>query len=217
MFVAISSHEEKSIVLPDGNVALQRDRLTVKPRYHLALAIIAPPISGMFRFVLHFPFLDWLFTGGRCTTSLHDRILRWTFASSIAMCKLCTQASRVALQLCGMPLCVCSVCMEFGRFMADQKRRMAEQNWLCSDKLSTHFLYLISSSGHRLCCYDNSNGHLRNHHTEAFCMCKNLMYEVLVIWNVLKPKQVLFAFSGVIIAIATETFSLQFYWLVVTT
>ena len=33
---------------------------------------------------------------------------------------------------------------------------------------------------HRLCCYDNSNGHLHNHHTEAFCMCKNLMYEVLV-------------------------------------
>ena len=31
-------------------------------------------------------------------------------------------------------------------FMADQKWRMAEQNGLCLDKLSTHFLYLISSS-----------------------------------------------------------------------
>ena len=28
-----------------------------------------------------------------------------------------------------------------------------------------------------------------NHHTEALCMCKNLMYKVLVIWNVLKPIQ----------------------------
>ena len=39
--------------------------------------------------------------------------------------------------------------MEFGRnkiFMADQKWRTAEQNGLCLDKLSTHFLYLISSS-----------------------------------------------------------------------
>ena len=56
--------------------------------------------------------------------------------------------------------------------------------------------------GHMLCCYDNNNGHLHNHHTEAFCVCKNLMYEVLR-----KPKQVLFACSGVIIAIATETLS----------
>ena len=62
--------------------------------------------------------------------------------------------------------------------------------------------------GHRLCCYDNSNViYLTTILNEAFCMYKNLMYEVLVIWNVLKPKQVLFAFSGVIIAIATETFS----------
>ena len=30
--------------------------------------------------------------------------------------------------------------------MADQKWRMAEQNGMCLDKLSTHFLYLISSS-----------------------------------------------------------------------
>ena len=33
--------------------------------------------------------------------------------------------------------------------------------------------------GHRLCCYDNSNGHLRNHHTEAFCIhLQDLMYDV---------------------------------------
>ena len=114
MFVAISSHEEKSIVLPDGNVALQRDRLTVKPCYRPALAIIAPPISGTFRFVLHFPLFDWLFTDGRCETSLHNRISRWTFASSIARCKLRTQASRVALQLCGTCLCACTFAWSLG-------------------------------------------------------------------------------------------------------
>ena len=158
MFVAISSHEEKSIVLPDGNVALQRDRLTVKPRYRPALAIIAPPISGMFRFVLHFLLLDWLFTDGRCKTSLHNRILRRTLPCA-------NFAPRLRALHCN---CVVCVYMEFGRFMADQNRRMAEKNWLCSDKLSTHFLYLISSSAYLLAFhrqYGGSGGlSLGNHH-----------------------------------------------------
>ena len=97
--VATSSHEEKSIALPDSNVALLRDRLTVKPRTaRHSRDHIAPPISGTFYFVLHFPLLDWLFTGGRCETSLHNRTSRRTLASSTATRKPRTQASRVALQ-----------------------------------------------------------------------------------------------------------------------
>ena len=75
--VATFSHEEKSIALPDSNVALLRDRLTVKPRYRPVLSIISPhPFL-----VRYFPLLDWLFTGGRCETSLHNRTSRWTLAA----------------------------------------------------------------------------------------------------------------------------------------
>ena len=101
MFVAIASHEEKSIVLPDGNVALQRDCLTVKPRYRPALAIIAPPISGTLLFVLHFPLLDWLFTDGRCETSLHNRISRRTLPCA-------NFAPRLRALHCNCVVCICA-------------------------------------------------------------------------------------------------------------
>ena len=68
MSVAISCHEEKSIVLPDGNVTLPPDRLAVKPRYRLALAIVLLH-PFLVRFVLHFPLLGWLFTGRCCETT----------------------------------------------------------------------------------------------------------------------------------------------------
>ena len=48
--------------------------------------------------------------------------------------------------------------------------------------------------------------------TEALCLCKNLMYEVLVICNMLKSStRASFARSGVVIAIAAETFPLLLY------
>ena len=66
----ISYHEEKSIILPDGNVALLRNHFAVgKPRYCLTLAIVlAHPFLECF--VLHFPLLGWLFPGGCCETSI---------------------------------------------------------------------------------------------------------------------------------------------------
>ena len=48
---------------------------------------------------------------------------------------------------------------------------------------------------HRLGCYDNSNEIYLSTMLKLFCMCKNLIYEVLVIGNMLKPKQVSFDFS----------------------
>ena len=51
---------------------------------------------------------------------------------------------------------------------------------------------------HRLCCYNNMNAIVLIHHTEVFCMCKNLMYKVFAIWNVLKAIWVLFIPSGII-------------------
>ena len=56
MLVATSSHEEKSIALPDSNVALLRDRLAVKPRYRPALVIILPH-PFLVRFISCFTFL----------------------------------------------------------------------------------------------------------------------------------------------------------------
>ena len=99
MLVATSSHEEKSIALPDSNVALLRDRLAVKPRYRPALVIILPhPFLVRFISCFTFPLLDWLFTDGRCETSLHNRTSRRTLASSTATRQPRTQASRIALQ-----------------------------------------------------------------------------------------------------------------------
>ena len=58
--------------------------------------------------MLHFPLLDWLFTDGRCETSLHNRTSRWTLASSTATRQPRTQASCIALQSRGTHSCACA-------------------------------------------------------------------------------------------------------------
>ena len=80
--------------------------------------------------LFYFPLLDWLFTGGRCETSLHNRTSRWTLASSTATRQPRTQASCVALQSRGTHSCACAWSLAEIRFflMADQKWRMTEQN-----------------------------------------------------------------------------------------
>ena len=108
--VATSSHEEKSIALPDSNVALLRDRLTVKPRYRPALAIILPH-PFLVRFISCFTFL--CLTGCSLAdaarfSSLHNRTSRWTLASSTATRKPRTQASCIVLQSRGTHSCACA-------------------------------------------------------------------------------------------------------------
>lgn len=83
--------------------------LAVKPHYCLALAIVSPH-PFLVHFVLHFPLLGWLFTGGRCRSSLPDRILWRTF----------TQYSHVLTSQPGFVLHCDSVCLcahsSFGQF-----------------------------------------------------------------------------------------------------
>ena len=112
MSVAISCHEEKSIVLPDGNVTLPPDRLAVKPRYRLALAIILLH-PFLVRFVLHFPLLGWLFTGRRCKTTT-DICQQYSHVVTSHW------ASRVALQLRGTLSHACA--FAYGRSKVENGR-----------------------------------------------------------------------------------------------
>ena len=118
MSVAISCHEEKSIVLPDGNMILPPDRLAVKPRYRLALAIVLLH-TFLVRFVFHFPLLGRLFTGRRWETTT-DICQQYSHVVTSH------RASCVALQLRGTPPHACAFAKK--KIMADQKWRMAEQN-----------------------------------------------------------------------------------------
>ena len=144
MSVVIAYHEEQSIVLPDGNVALLQDCLAVKPHYRLAPMIILPH-----------PFLvrSWFAFLCLAACSLSDAAkLIFTIGhhngNLLPYSHVLTSHPGFTFHCDTSP-----VHLSFGQLgrntkflLVDQKWRMAEQKWLCSDKLSAHFLYLISSS-----------------------------------------------------------------------